>query len=95
MRISELSGTTGVPASTLRFYEQRGLLPADRTSGNYRDYGDGAVDRLAFIGAAQDLGLRLDEIRELLVVRDGGACRDVRAQLRPRLRERLEEAATR
>ena len=94
MRISELAGATGVPATTLRFYEQRGLLPARRTSGNYRDYDDSAVDRLSFIGNAQDLGLRLEEIGELLVAWDGGACRDVRAQLLPRLRERLGKAAT-
>ncbi|WP_299953593.1 MerR family transcriptional regulator [uncultured Modestobacter sp.] len=93
MRVSQLAEVSGVPATTLRFYEQEGLLPAGRTAAGYRVYGRTAVDRLAFIGTAKHLGLPLREIRELLGVWKGGACRDVRAQFRPRLTARLEEAA--
>jgi len=62
MRISELSDRTGVPASTLRFSEPEGLLPADRAGNGHRVYGEVAVDRLAFIAQAQDLDLPLPAI---------------------------------
>lgn len=95
MRISQLAERSGVPASTLRFYETEGLLPAGRTSGGYRVYGDDAVERLAFIGAAKRLGLPLDEIAGLLPVWASGACADVKAGLRPRVAARLDEAGRR
>ncbi|WP_262698545.1 MULTISPECIES: MerR family transcriptional regulator [Streptomyces] len=85
MRISQLAERTRVPATTLRFYETSGLLPADRTTSGYRVYGEDAVERLAFIGAAKHLGLPLAEIAELLGVWESGTCREVKADLRPRL----------
>ncbi|MDT3396214.1 MerR family transcriptional regulator [Streptomyces sp. B1866] len=95
MRISQLAERTGVAASTLRFYESRGLLPADRTPAGYRRYGEDAVERLAFIGAAKNLGLPLEEVAGLLSVWESGACRDVKADLRPRLAARLAAAEER
>ncbi len=95
MRISQLAECSGVPATTLRFYEGAGLLPADRTPAGYRAYGEDAVERLAFIGAAKHLGLPLKEIGELLAVWEAGACRDVKADLRPRIAARLAEAGAR
>jgi DNA-binding transcriptional MerR regulator len=92
MRISQLAERSGVPATTLRFYEGAGLLPADRSPAGYRLYGEDAVERLAFIGAAKHLGLPLEEIGELLGVWEVGACRDVKADLRPRIAARLAEA---
>ncbi|MFE6930619.1 MerR family transcriptional regulator [Streptomyces sp. NPDC057699] len=95
MRISQLAERSGVPATTLRFYEGAGLLPADRTPAGYRVYGEDAVERLAFIGAAKHLGLPLEEIGELLGVWEAGACRDVKADLRPRIAARLAGAESR
>jgi DNA-binding transcriptional MerR regulator len=95
MRISQLTARTGVPATTLRFYETVGLLPADRTPAGYRLYGPDAVERLSFIGAAKHLGLPLEEIADLLAVWESGACVDVKADLRPRVAARLEEAERR
>ncbi|GAA4091598.1 MerR family transcriptional regulator [Actinomadura miaoliensis] len=95
MRISQLAERTGVPATTLRFYESAGLLPADRTPAGYRVYGQDAVERLAFIGAAKDLGLPLEEIAELLRVWAAGACAEVKAELRPRVAARLTEVERR
>ncbi|MFD3918495.1 MerR family transcriptional regulator [Streptomyces sp. NPDC058595] len=95
MRISKLAERSGVPATTLRFYDTAGLLPADRTSAGYRVYGEAAVERLAFIGAAKHLGLALEEIGELLGVWEAGACRDVKADLRVRIAARLTEAESR
>lgn len=95
MRISQLAERSGVPVTTLRFYETAGLLPAGRTSSGYRAYGPEAAERLAFIGAAKQLGLSLEEIAELLGVWQEGACADVKADLRPRIAARLGEAEER
>ncbi|WP_326613907.1 MerR family transcriptional regulator [Streptomyces scopuliridis] len=95
MRISQLAERSGVPATTLRYYESAGLLPADRTPSGYRLYGEDAVERLAFIGAAKHLGLPLEEIGALLRVWEAGACKEVKADLRPRIAARLAEAETR
>lgn len=95
MRISQLAERSGVPATTLRFYEGAGLLPAGRTPAGYRVYGEDAVERLRFIGAAKHLGLPLEEIAELLAVRERGACAQVKADLRPRIAGRLDAARRR
>ncbi|MFJ8575943.1 MULTISPECIES: MerR family transcriptional regulator [Streptomyces] len=95
MRISQLAERSGVPATTLRFYETAGLLPAERTPAGYRLYGQDAVDRLAFIGAAKHLGLPLEEIAELLGVWQASACQEVKADLRERVVARIAEAERR
>lgn len=95
MRISQLAERSGVPVTTLRFYEQAGLVPAERSAAGYRLYGHDAVERLGFIGAAKHLGLPLEEISELLGVWERGACAQVKADLRPRLAARLDQAEVR
>jgi DNA-binding transcriptional MerR regulator len=75
LTVGQLASRTGVRTDTIRYYERDGLLPVPRrTEGEHRRYGWADVDRLLFIRGAQRLGLRLAEIRELLVVRDTGAC---------------------
>lgn len=95
MRISQLAERSGVPATTLRYYESAGLLAADRSPAGYRLYGEEAVERLAFIGAAKHLGLPLDEISELLAVWESGACAEVKADLRTRIAARIADAEAR
>lgn len=85
MRISQLAARSGVPVSTLRYYEAEGLLPATRADNGYRVYGEAAVDRLAFISQAKSLSLPLTEIRELVLARDAEPCRAVRTRYRPML----------
>jgi len=92
VRISELADRSGVPATTLRFYEQVGLLPADRSPSGYRRYDDGAVARLAFISSGKSIGLPLAEIRELLSVWERGECATVREHLRPLVAGRMVDA---
>ncbi len=94
-QISELAARAGVPATTLRFYEQAGLLTAARSANGYRRYGQDALDRLALIRAGQRLGLPLAQIRDLLTVRDGGVCAEVRGRLRPLLATRIALARER
>lgn len=95
MRISQLAERSGVPATTLRFYETEGLLPADRTPAGYRVYGEDALERLGFIAAAKHLGLPLEQISELLEVWESEACAQVKTDLRPRITARLREAEQR
>lgn len=67
MKIGELARSTGTSAETIRYYERIGLLPEpDRTGSNYRDYGPGDVDRLAFIRHARGLGFDLSDIGSLI-----------------------------
>ena len=73
MLIGELAGRTGTTAKTLRFYEDEGLLPEPhRTPGGYRDYPGATVERVGFIRSAQQAGLTLRQIGEILDIRDGG-----------------------
>ena len=91
MRISELSARSGVPASTLRYYEAEGLLPAARAGNGYRIYGPAAVDRLAFIAQAKHLDLPLSSVRELVDAWESEPCQSVRAKYRPMLDERAAQ----
>ncbi|ONI49980.1 MULTISPECIES: heavy metal-responsive transcriptional regulator [unclassified Streptomyces] len=94
-QISQLAERCGVPATTLRFYEDAGLLPADRTPSGYRVYGEDAVERLAFISSAKLLGLALEEIRDLLDVREEGVCASVRARMLPLIASRIQDTDSR
>ncbi|GAB3457991.1 MerR family transcriptional regulator [Streptomonospora sediminis] len=95
LHVSELAERSGVPASTLRFYEQQGLLRADRSPAGYRLFTEDTVDRLAFIATAKLLGLDLGEIARIMAVRDQGSCARVRADLRPRVETRIAQARAR
>jgi MerR family transcriptional regulator, redox-sensitive transcriptional activator SoxR len=64
--IGELSRRSGVAASALRFYEERGLLTSHRPGRGRRRYTRDTLRRVAFIRAAQTLGLNLSAIREVL-----------------------------
>lgn len=94
-RISELAERTCVPASTLRFYEDAGLLAPDRTPSGYRIYDNSAVDRLAFITSAKAMGMTLDDIRDLLQAWQTGVCAEVRTQLTPLVDQRLADTEQR
>lgn len=73
MRIGEFAGRLGLNPRTIRFYESIGVLPEpDRTPSGYRDYAEPDLERLGFIKLAQSLGLSLDDIREVLALRDRG-----------------------
>ena len=66
LTIGELSRRSGVAASALRYYESVGLVTAERTSGNQRRYPRHMLRRVAFIRAAQHVGLSLEEISTAL-----------------------------
>lgn len=71
VKIGDLARRTQCPAQTIRYYEREGLLPPPaRTAGNYRLYGPVHIERLSFIRNCRTLDMALDEIRQLLRVRD-------------------------
>ncbi len=69
LSIGELSKHTSVKIPTIRYYEQMGLISApERSSGNQRRYSNSELSRLSFIKHARDLGLKIEDIRELLTL---------------------------
>ncbi|KPB83347.1 putative transcriptional regulator [Pseudomonas syringae pv. apii] len=62
MRIGELAKVTAVSRDTLRFYEQRGLIVAQRSANGYRHYLAETVQLVRFIKVAQRLGFSLNEV---------------------------------
>ena len=66
LSIGQVAERSGVSHTALRFYEDSGLLTAERTAGNQRKYPRAVLRRLAFIRTAQRVGLSLEEIRDAL-----------------------------
>jgi MerR family redox-sensitive transcriptional activator SoxR len=62
LTISEVSRRSGVAASALRFYEERGLITSERAGSGHRRYPRPVLRRIAFIVFAQRIGLTLEEI---------------------------------
>ena len=82
-RIAEVGRLTGFAPTTLRFYENVGVLaPPERTAAGYRLYGDRDVERLRLIARAKDLGCTLEEIAGLVEAWDGDECGPVKHRLR-------------
>ena len=73
MRIGEFAERAGTSVKTIRYYDRIGVLKAEeRSDSGYRLYGGDALDRYRFVRAAQAVGLRLGEIREIIALRDRG-----------------------
>lgn len=84
----KLAGRSGVNIATIRYYENRGLLPqAPRTRSGYRVYDGDALRRLQFIRQAQALGFTLEEIGDLLSLRmqPGTTCSDIRMRAKEKI----------
>jgi MerR family redox-sensitive transcriptional activator SoxR len=93
LTIGQVSARSGIAASALRYYEQQGLLSARRTSGGARRYPRTVLRRLAFVRAAQNVGLSLAEIRAALDTLPDGRPPTARdwARLSRGWRDRLDE----
>lgn len=91
MRISEVTARSGVPATTLRYYEDLGLITSRRAANGYREYEESVLTQLDFIATAKKLDMDLGEIRWLSQVTETGTCTTVRDSLRPVLSERLDQ----
>jgi DNA-binding transcriptional MerR regulator len=82
-RIAELSRLTGFTPTTLRFYEDAGVLaPPRRTPAGYRAYDDRDVERLRLVARAKELGCTLDDIAGLVEAWDADECGPVKHRLR-------------
>lgn len=66
LTVGETAERSGFAPSGLRYYEKQGLISAERTEGNQRRFPRDVLRRLAFISAAQHVGLTLQEIRAAL-----------------------------
>ncbi len=66
MKIGILAARAGVSTDTLRYYEKRRLISAERRANGYRDFTEPTVERVRLIRLAQTLGFTLCEIREIL-----------------------------
>ncbi|WP_446047876.1 MerR family transcriptional regulator [Streptomyces olivaceus] len=95
MRIGELAARTGVSVRALRYYEEQGLLDAERSTGGQRHYPENAVDRVRLIQQLYAAGLASRSIVELLhCVVDGNATPELLARLaseRDRIDGRIAE----
>jgi MerR family redox-sensitive transcriptional activator SoxR len=95
LTIGDIARRAGVSTSTVRYYESRGLLPADARRSGQRRYRTESLRRLVFIGMLQDAGLSLDDIAAIL---DAGTVAEWKAVARRRAEaldaeiERLESA---
>ncbi|MGH6690001.1 MAG: heavy metal-responsive transcriptional regulator [Gammaproteobacteria bacterium] len=90
LKIGELARRAGVTPKAIRFYERKGILPAAKRAANrYRVYGDDAAEILRFIKQGSGLGLTLAEIKDILVIRQGGRppCTHVHQLLRDKAAE--------
>ena len=91
--IGEIAHRTGFATSALRYYEGIGLVvPASRTAAGYRIYDDHALDRLAFIARAKQLGCSLEEITDLVDIWDGNRCGPVRRTFHDLVTTKLADA---
>ncbi|MCD0485446.1 redox-sensitive transcriptional activator SoxR [Streptacidiphilus sp. ASG 303] len=66
LTIGELSARSGLAPSALRYYEELGLIHSERTAGGQRRYARAALRRVAFVRAAQQVGLSLEEARRAM-----------------------------
>lgn len=90
MQIGDVAERTGLSLRTIRHYEDVGLLPeAQRSPGGFRLYGEAAVSRLLLIKQMKPLDFSLEEMRDLIEVRDRLAAPRLSARTRASLLERL------
>jgi len=66
LSIGDLAVRTGLSVSAIRFYERKGLVQADRNQGNQRRFEGSDIRRLSFILIAQQIGLSIVEIRDVM-----------------------------
>jgi DNA-binding transcriptional MerR regulator len=96
LRISEVAERTGVPATTLRYYEEIGLIgPAVRSANGYRNYDERDLDRLAVISRAKKLEISLEDVRDLVAAWESDECGTVQHRLGGIVAIRLQETRER
>lgn len=95
MNISDVAIRSGLPAKTIRYYEDIGLIKPLRDGNGYRAFRDSDMHKLAFLGRARALGFTIDNCRALLALWEdkSRASADVRAIAKDHL-EQIEAKIT-
>lgn len=68
MNVGKVARHAGLPAKTIRYYDEIGLVSPLRAQNGYRTYSDDDLQRLTFLKRARNLGFSIDECRELLML---------------------------
>lgn len=68
MNIGDVSARTGLPAKTIRYYEDIGLVTPQRATNGYREFRESDAHKLAFLGNARGLGFSIQDCRALLTL---------------------------
>ena len=89
MNIADVARRSGLPAKTIRYYEEIGLIRPARSANGYRAFAGADLHKLAFLGRARSLGFSIDECRKLLALWEdrSRASADVKALAEAHLRE--------
>ena len=95
MNIKDASARVGLPAKTIRYYEDIGLITPDRAANGYRDFSNAHLHKLTFLARARGLGFSVDDCRNLLALWEdqSRASADVRAIAKEHLAEIEEKIA--
>lgn len=89
MNIGDVAEAAGLPAKTIRYYEEIGLITPLRSANGYRQFTDAHLHKLAFIARARGLGFSIEQCRTLLALYEdrGRASADVKALAEDHLSE--------
>lgn len=89
MNIGHVARRTGLPAKTIRYYEEIGLVRPPRQDNGYRAYGEAELHKLGFLQRARRLGFSIEECRQLLSLYEdrNRASADVKAVAQQHLKE--------
>ncbi len=87
MNIGDVAERSGLPAKTIRYYEDIGFIRPARSANGYRQFADKGLHKLAFIGRARSLGFTIEDCRTLLALYEdrGRASADVKQVARENL----------
>ena len=93
MNISDVATATGLPAKTIRYYEEIGLVTPNRSANGYRVFTDQDLHKLAFLGRARTLGFSIEDCRTLLALYedDTRASADVKSVAKEHLTQITEK----
>lgn len=96
MNIGEVAERAGLPAKTIRYYEEIGLITPPRDANGYRAFRDTDLHKLAFLGRSRSLGFSIEDCRTLLALyedrgRASSDVKDIASQHLTRIEAKLDE----